>query len=418
MVGLVTSLRLAQRGCEVVLFEKDDRGGGLAASFEPCADGDSLERFYHHVFRSDTRFVSLCAEMDLGSDLTWVVPQTSCFFEGAYGRLDSAGSLLAFAPLPLLDRLRLAGALAFLKAMPSPERLERLTATAWLRRYAGARAYEVVFAPLFASKFGRFAKTISLAWFWARIHDRTTALGYVRGGFERLYRRLADRVRAAGASIEFGATITKISESPGGDRALRLRYEREGVAQDQSFDAIVSTLPLRTTAAFASFPQAYLDAHGGTDFLMARCLILALDRPLTGRYWVNVCDPGAPFMVVVEHTQLIGAEHYGGKHIVYLGNYAESFERVEARELIAHFTPYLRALNPEFSLDWIISSWQFVAPNAQPVVTPGYRARMPPLETPVSGLYLASLEQVYPHDRGQNYAIELAERVSKRIGAT
>jgi protoporphyrinogen oxidase len=228
---------------------------------------------------------------------------------------------------------------------------------------------------------------------------------------------LAERVCAAGASLELGATVTNVREVSGDGRTLAVRYERAGAEHEESFDAIVSTLPLRTTSTFVSFPQAFLGAYGGTDFLMARCLILALDRPLTGRYWVNVCDRGAPFMVVVEHTQLIGPEHYGGRHLVYLGNYAESFERLEASELVAQSAGFLRSLNAAFSLDWVTGSWQFVAANAQPVVTPGYPARIPPIETPIAGLYLASLEQVYPHDRGQNYAIELAEAVSVKVRA-
>jgi hypothetical protein len=44
-------------------------------------------------------------------------------------------------------------------------------------------------------------------------------------------------------------------------------------------------------------------------------------------------------------------------------------------------------------------------------VTVDYAARIPPFETPVPGLWIANMFQVYPHDRGQNYSIELAERV-------
>jgi protoporphyrinogen oxidase len=199
------------------------------------------------------------------------------------------------------------------------------------------------------------------------------------------------------------------------DAELRVTVQRDGDAATLPFDRVISTLPLRATARFASLPETFVQAHAGVDLLMARCLILALDRPLTGRYWVNVCDAGVPFMVVVEHTELVPKERYGGRHIVYLGNYAESFPAIDSNALIEQFAPYLKRLNPQFSADWILDSWQFVAPGAQPVITPGYPDRMPPIRTPVPGLYLANLEQVYPHDRGQNYAIELAETVSEQL---
>jgi protoporphyrinogen oxidase len=412
MVGLVSALRLSASGAEVTIFERDARVGGLAASFEPDETGDSLERFYHHVFRTDARFAALCEELGLASELMWGSPETSCYFEGEYRQLDSAVSLLRFGALPIVDRLRLAGALAFLKLVPNPAFLERWVATTWLKRVAGRAAYRIVFEPLFVSKFGRHADSISLAWFWARIHDRTADLGYVRGGFDRVYRGLAERVRALGGAIVLGTTVRDVSSS---DAGLAVSVAGDDGARTLPFDVVLSTLPLRNTSGFAELPPAFIEAYGQTAFLMARCVVLALDRPLTGRYWVNICDPDVPFMVVVEHTQLVPSARYGNKHIVYLGNYGESFPACDTATLIEEFTPYLRRLNAEFSPEWITEHWQFVAPGAQPVITPGYRDRLPPLETPMPGLFLANIEQVYPHDRGQNYAIELAETVSAKI---
>ncbi len=412
MVGLVAAMRLCAAGAEVTVFERDARVGGLAASFEPANAGDSLERFYHHVFRTDTRFAALCAELSLGDDLVWSSPNTSCFYDGAYRQLDSPRSLLRFDALAMIDRLRLAAALAFLKLVPNPGFLEGWSATAWLQRIAGRAAYRIVFEPLFVSKFGRHADGISLAWFWARIHDRTADLGYVRGGFDRLYRGLAKRVADLGGTIVFGATVRGVAR---GSAGLDVRVAVGDDVRSYPFDSVISTLPLRITSGFADLPPAFVEAHGKTEFLMARCVVLALDRPLTGRYWVNVCDPDVPFMVVVEHTQLVPKEHYANKHIVYLGNYGESFPATDTATLIDAFTPYLRRLNAEFSPAWITDQWQFVAPAAQPVITPGYRERMPPIQTPLPGFFLANLEQVYPHDRGQNYAIELGERVSETV---
>src|SRR5260370_12573787 len=65
----------------------------------------------------------------------------------------------------------------------------------------GKRAYDMVFAPLFGAKFGALRDQIALPWFWARFHDRTTYLGYLRGGFQLLYERLGERISEAGGKV-------------------------------------------------------------------------------------------------------------------------------------------------------------------------------------------------------------------------
>ncbi len=138
-------------------------------------------------------------------------------------QLDSPTSLLRFSPLPLADRVRLGAALAALKAMPNPRLLEGQTAMDWTRRWMGDRAYATVWEPLLRGKFGDAAPEIAMPWFWARVHDRTQALGYLRGGFQHLYERMADAVRAAGGETRFGASVKEVravDERParGGDR--------------------------------------------------------------------------------------------------------------------------------------------------------------------------------------------------------
>jgi protoporphyrinogen oxidase len=105
---------------------------------------------------------------------------------------------------------------------------------------------------------------------------------------------------------------------------------------------------------------------------------------------------------------------YGGRHFVYLGNYRPMDDPLMAmsrNEALAHLTPALARINPGFRTDWVTDAWSFAAPVAQPIVTVDYRDHIPPFETPVPGLWVASMFQVYPHDRGQNYSIDLADRL-------
>jgi protoporphyrinogen oxidase len=146
--------------------------------------------------------------------------------------------------------------------------------------------------------------------------------------------------------------------------------------------------------------------------------VLALDRPLTDSYWMNLNDPGYPFMALVEHTNYMQPADYGGRHLVYLGNYRPMDDPLlgtPKSEVVEQFAPFLARINPSFQADWVTDAWSFAAPFAQPIVTVDYRDHIPPFETPIRGLYVASMFQVYPHDRGQNYSIELAERLVSRL---
>ena len=89
--------------------------------------------------------------------------------------------------------------------------------------------------------------------------------------------------------------------------------------------------------------------------------------------------------------------------------------KMSQEEVIAEFVPHLKRVVPTFDPTWIQESWLFKAPFAQPIVTTDYRQHIPPLEAPLPGLWVANMFQIYPHDRGQNYSLALAEKLVKQI---
>lgn len=410
-LGLTVAHRLTQRGGRVTVIEREPLPGGLAAGFE-VGPGIWLEKFYHHIFRSDTHAIGLIRELGLGERLEWHTPITATLRDGRAHQLDSPGSLLRFTPLPMADRVRMGAVLAALKAMPNPRLLEGHTAADWLRRSMGARAYGVVWEPLLRGKFGDAAEEIGMPWFWARVHDRTQQLGYLRGGFQQLYDRLADAVRHGDGEVRLGTSVNSVRTD--GDAMLV-----ETDAGAERFDRVVSTFAPRLTARLVpELPQPWRDRHEWGRAYGAHCLVLALDRPLTSVYWLNVNDPGFPFMVVAEHTNYMPAADYGGRHLVYLGNYRpmdDPLMTASREEVLDDFLPQLSRLNPAFEPSWVTDAWAFAAPFAQPIVTVDYRDHIPPFTTPIPNLWTASMFQVYPHDRGQNYSIALAERLVRRL---
>ncbi len=411
-LGLMTAYRLAQAGQTVMLFEQEEMAGGLAAGFR--IEDSWLEKFYHHIFRSDKTVIKVIEELGLGDRLEWSSPRTVSLVGGKNYQLDSPISLLRFQPWRFDERIRVGAVMAFLK-LANPNWLEGQTADAWLSKWLGKHAYQMVFEPLFQGKFGALYDKIALPWFWARIHDRTTQLGYLEGGFQDIYEGLANRIKQLGGKVLLGNKVEEVERAKGTNGRWNVRTSQGS----WSFDRVVSTLPTRLTCRLIpELPTEYREKYDWGQAYGAHCLILALDRQLTDSYWINICDRGYPFTILAEHTNLRPPAEYGNRHLIYLGNYRpmnDPLFKQSKEEVMRDFFPHVQRLAPAFNPEWVKESWMFQAAYAQPIVTTDYREHIPPLDTPLENLWIANMFQVYPHDRGQNYSFELAEKLIKKI---
>ncbi len=275
-LGLTLAYRLAAAGERVEVIEREREAGGLAAGFRLDADGPWLEKFYHHIFGTDTALVALIQELGLADRLFWGTPNSSILIGGKpYELAGNVGAMLALTPLPLRDRLRMGAAGAFLKVLPDPGVLEGQTAAAWLRRWMGPRAYDVIWEPQLRGKFGMYAGKVAMPWMWARVHYRTSALGYLRGGFQQLYEALARGITAHGDGgvIRLGTEVRAVSRAA--DGTFRVATSSgEGI-----FSRVVSTLPSRLTFKLVEgLPADFRARYDWGSAFGAHCLILALDR--------------------------------------------------------------------------------------------------------------------------------------------
>ncbi|MFD6274814.1 NAD(P)/FAD-dependent oxidoreductase [Streptomyces sp. NPDC060209] len=409
--GLTAAYDAVKAGHDVTVLEAADELGGLAASIE--VGGTPLERYYHHIFRSDRAVIELIEELGLGDDLRFHRPTTGIFREGRLHPFSTPWEMLRFPAFSPLDAVRFAASSAALKVVRDGERFNDGTALAWLRRWAGHGATRSVWEPLLRGKFGDRADEISMAWLWARVHSRTFELGYVHGGFQRVYAALADAVATGGGKVEFGKRLASIRQ-PETDHVTVTTED----GSSYSFDQLIVTTPQPVFAEAAGLPED--STVWRNQYLGATCFVLELDRSVIPYYWLNVNDTEFPFLAVVEHTRMVDRSEYGGKHIVYVGNYVPRDDwrfTTDPAELLDAYLPWLRRVNPDFDRSWI-TGWRFSrAPFAQPVVTPGYRNLIPAHSTPMSRVTLATMAQIYPHDRGQNFAVAMAHRVTKMIGA-
>ncbi len=413
-LGLTAAMRLARRGAQITLIERENELGGLAAGFEVGHSGTYLEKFYHHLFRSDKDIQALLDELGLGDKLVWHNVITATLYKEKLWKLSPKDILLNY-PISIPSRLRLSAVTAMLKATSNYKKFDKYTAVDWLERWMGKEAYEMQFKPVLVGKFGDFYDQIAMSWFWSRVHERSLSLGYLSGGFQQLYNRLGEEIVKAGGSIRLGTSVTRIA--PIGDGKTRVEVDN---GEAYEFDSVVSTLPTKLFLKLAEgLPESYREQYDWGDALGAHVVILALKKSLLDPiYWLSIADPGYPFLVAVDHTNMRSTEEYEGRHLLYLGNYlpmSHRYFKMPDDEVIAEFLPHLKRLNPDFEVDWITDRWVFKAPFAQPIVTREYESHIPPLKTPLPNVYMGNMFQVYPQDRGQNYSIRLANKLAEMI---
>ncbi len=404
---------------EVVVYEAGTELGGLAAGFRGRSSWEwPLERYYHHLFTNDDAIIGLTQELGISDKLTTHTPVTAMYSHGKLYPLDSPVRVMRFPHIPVWDRLRMGLVLAYLRYNPARpwRQYDRILADKWLEKWMGRNAYAVVWQPMLQGKFGADYDKVNLAWFWARVVKRTKQLAYYEGGFQTLVDRLADAARANGAIIHTKRSVSQISGTEFG--AYRVR-DQEG--QDETYDAVLSTVSPGLMSKLApDLPESYRSSLGNLQSIGAVVLTIALDRQLMHQvYWANIPkQEGLPFLALVEHTNMIDPAHYNGDHLLYIGDYLDPTHRffsLSAEELLAEFLPHLRKFNADFDPSWVKGTWVHKAKYAQPVPPVGYADMIPSVRTPLPGLYFASMSQVYPWDRGTNYAVEMGRDVARMI---
>ena len=419
--GLAAAFDLARAGVPVTVLDADAHVGGLAGAFD--TDGDRLDRFYHHWFTSDHEIMRLVDELGLSADITLRATATGVWYNDSLFRLSSPLDLLRFSALPFVDRIRLGLMIPRARMVRDWRALEGVTAADWLRKLGGDRVWRVMWEPLLKGKFGPYADTVSAVWFWNKLKLRGGSRGkkgeerlaYFKGSFARLAEETAKAILAAGGEVRTNAPVTRL-ERRGAD------WVAQGPWGQVTGSAVIATpAPALVADMLEPAGQATPD-----DLAMLRripylaniCLVLELDRALGSTYWTNVNDPGFPYVGVIEHTNFENAASYGGRHIVYLSKYlpeTDALYRMTDDQVLQFSVPHLQRMFPAFQRDWVQRFHVWRAPWAQPVVERHYSTLIPPLQGLLPGLYLASMAQIYPEDRGTNHAVREGRRIAALV---
>ncbi|MBI2611899.1 FAD-dependent oxidoreductase, partial [Candidatus Gottesmanbacteria bacterium] len=336
--GLTTAYELSKKGIPVTIFEKESSPGGLAVGFNLPDSLWTIEKHYHHIFTNDTFIINLAKEIGMEKDIIFPHSETSLYINGQIFPFNTPKDILSFPPLHFPDRFRLGAASIFLKMIP-PEvaiNFEKYTSSAFTNMLFGKNINRLIWDPLLSGKFSVYKDVVNAAWFWARIKKRTLTLGYIAGGFQTLAENLAQKIQKQGGKILYKTPFSK---------ELINQYDK----------IIVTTPTFGFLKLFPHLPQKYRQNLESIPHLHALNLFLILKDQFfqDGTYWLNINDRSFPFIAVVEHTNFIDPNYYGGKHLLYVGNYLPQnhpYLKMSEKELLNLFLPFLQKINPELNL--------------------------------------------------------------------
>jgi len=416
--GLTAALRLsADKKFSVTLVESSSRLGGLAAGF-PLA-GTWLEKTYHHLFLTDTSILELVRELGLQEKLVWCDSSVGIFRDGKIHAFKTPLDLLRYSPCSFTGRVRTGLTALYLKHQKNWRGLAPQTALDWMTRACGASAMASIWTPLLKGKFDRHYQNVSMAWFWARIHIRANSrsggggekLGYFRGGFNVITTALENELHRRGVKIQTSATVERICA----DRTAVIN------GGTQSFDFCLFTGPSPAFAGLLPAQESFKEYAAKLrriEYLGAVCLVFTSDQNLGDYYWVNVNEPDAPFLVFINHTRLVDKNSYGGKHVYYIGAYlppeGKTFSLPDD-ELAKLWFGYLKKMFPEFEGGLLNEQHIFRFRAAQHIVDTHYAEKIPDYRTPLPGVFLANFSQIYPEDRGTNFAVREGDKIARLI---
>ncbi|HUD44167.1 MAG TPA: FAD-dependent oxidoreductase [Patescibacteria group bacterium] len=416
--GLSAAYKLQKQGHNVTVFEKDAQPGGLALGYQEKDWKWSLEQHYHHWFTNDDLVLNLAKEIE--HKIIIKRPKTSVFLQDKIFQLDSPMSFLTFPKLPLIDRLRMVIALGFLRVNPFWKPLEKVKATAVLPKTMGKKAWDMLWKPQLVNKMGKYADDISLVWFWTRINKRTPSLAYPEGGFLHFAQHLEKKIEELGGKFYYQTEVVELSSKD--NPQIKYNDIENCKLKIENFDAVIVTLPSFLFLKIApQLPEDYKNKLNKLKSLGATNMVLRLNKKFmnNGTYWLSICETPSPVMVVIEHTNLMSKKNYNNEYLVYVGNYPDTSDptfSMAKKDLLKRYDPLLKRINPDYQKS-IIDYDVFRSPFAQPIVPTNYSKLVPAMQTPLPNVILANIEQVYPWDRGTNYAVELGAKAASMITA-
>lgn len=408
ITGLSAAYKLSEQGHDIIVYERALTPGGLGTYIK--VKDNHIERFYHHFFESDSEIIKMSKELGISSKLKFYKAKTGVYSNEKIYPFAGAMDLIKFSPLPLVDRIRCGIFTAFLKFSPlTPFYLDKISAEKWIKKYEGNNVYNKIWGPLLEGKFSNYSHSISALWLWGRVKDRSPKLGYFDGSVKILFDALIKKLEKRKTQIKLGAEIDSIEQKE------KIIIKGKGIKEEFDKVLITTVSPIAELLIKNSLDEKTRKHLKSIDQLGAICLIIELKEQIQSQYWLNLCDKNLNVLVMVEHTNMLNKKYYGGRSIVYLANYIHRNDKrfnLTDDEIIDSYTEILSKLNKNYKKSWIQKSYISRVPRAQTIFSTGALKNLPSFKL-TENIFLANIDQMYPHDRNLDQGIELGYKVSK-----
>lgn len=417
--GLSAAYYLGKEGVQVTLYEHEKTLGGLAGGFSLL--GIPLEKAYHFFYKTDAHLLGLAKELGIAEKAAFYCSSISTYYRGKLYPFMTAKDLIMFTPLSLVDRIRTGFVALYLQKLKNWKSLSQVTAYDWLMKWAGKNTTRVIWEPLLKGKFNKYYKDIAMSWLWRRIQIRAVSkdvgesvekLGYFHGSFMSIVNAVEKKIYDFGGTIITEQGIDRIDSSANG-AVLVVNGERH------EFDAVIATVPSPTFARLISgndeVSKEYLNKLISINYLGAVIMVFATDQKISPYFWHNINDPEIPFLVLLSTSALVGTDSFNGKHIYYIGAYVpyeHAYFSQSEEDIMNEWKRGLKKMFPNFDQGKILEERLFRFKDAQHIVGIDYVEKIPAYQSPVPNVYLANFSQIFPDDRGTNYAIEEGKKVA------
>ena len=392
--------------------------GGMAQCID--SHGIKIEKHYRHIFKSDKNVINLLKEFNLLDKLQWKKTKMAYYSNKGLYEFGTPMSLLNYKPLNIIEKIRFGISILKIKSIKDYKEIEKHTAERWMIKNCGKAVYQKIWNPLLISKFGSKKDKVSMTWLWGKINLRSSSsamngekLGYLDGSFEKLTTELEKYLREHNCNIIINKEVTKIEKKEN-------RYLVKTNCDELEYDYVVCTVSYHN---MQSIFDGLLDKEewkntNEVSYVCAKTLLIFSKKPLTSYYWINIGSEEFPFCGIIEHTNMIDKSKYHDVNLIYISNYIDKNDnlyKLSAKELFEEYYRYLKKINRDFQITDIIDLQCFEEDDAQPIIQTDYSDRILNMNLKEKGLFVANMAQIYPEDRGMNYAIKKGYEVAENI---
>lgn len=413
ITGLTAAFYLLRSGARVTVFEAQKQVGGLATAYD---FGDFWwDKFYHCILTSDAPLLQLIDDLGLTNELRWTATKVGFFADERLYSMTSSADFLKFPPLNIWDKARLGAGILYVSRIRDGRKLESYRVSDWLKKVFGAKNYKKMWGPLLKCKLGSCREEASAAFIWATItrlystreknSSQQERLGYVSGGYRRVFDRLIEEIKKMGGQIVCGSLVQQVSRANGG-------VDLTVAGDTKHYDRVISTIPSPALVKAASeLDPAYVEKLSKVKYLGIVCFGLVLKRQLSPYYVTNLADEEIPFTGIIEMTNLISREETAGHHLIYLPKYTapdDPLFNASEEEIWNLFSKSVKRVFPDFQDSDIERRFLFRERFVQPVPVLNYSDIAPEMQTSIPGLILANTTQIINSTLNNNAMVKIA----------